>query len=256
MLTVRTVSLWRQQEGFTALRDGPLPPPSQSPLFASSVSGNGTRFAGYIDGYPDPDQLFLLDVDSGYTVLENPPGGSATSPLLARDGETLGCSVLLEDWQAMLWRSETHWTPVFPADAPARSVVNAINGNGSVVAGWANFPEGQKTYRWTPASGGVALEMTPAVWGVSDDGRVITGSDGEDVWIWTVELGERRLSNVLALTGYSEVIEGRALHGGALSGGGNVVVGWASEPQDWKLAVPFRVDLDRIGWAEWNATRH
>jgi len=222
---------------------------------AFGISADGSVIAGVgrlLDGH---EEAVRWTAEDGLVALGDLAGGSTTSEATAvsRDGQVIVGHSSSEasgngGSEAFLWTEAGGMVGL--GDLPGGefwSRALAVSGNGSVVVGESDAVDDDRiasaAFRWTERDGMVALgslsDDDTVSWasGVSADGKIIVGTDtqaGSEAFLWTEELGMRRLVDILEQGGAAN-IEGWSLGGAnAISGNGKWVTGDGRGP-DGKL---------------------
>jgi uncharacterized membrane protein len=175
---------------------------------------------------------------------------------ISSDGETIAGIVDDESGESRsaFWSADDGWSLLDPIPLAQSSTATSLNANGTVIGAYlSNADDPLIPVRWTPSTGSVPLSGGFYISGISADGTVLSsanGQQGDTVTIWTTQFGARLLYPVLQQTGHVAALDGRELVGAQLSAAGNIVVGSASGAGE--QAVPYRIDLNRLGWAEWD----
>jgi uncharacterized membrane protein len=229
---------------------------------AEAISADGFTAAGGVGGYPpipNAGQPMRWTAVRGLEGLGYLPGADAAGPRnqfaraynVSADGSTVvgtsaslyrdsilcpsGC--FLE--QAFLWTETMGMQPLGPGEA------HFVSWDGNVVAGIG----GQlgpafvnRTFRWTPETGTVILDLpsgrrASVAQAMSGDGSIIVGYLDDDVnqasFIWDAEHGMRVWQEVLATEyGLGDALAGwRILSALEMSADGNVILGIGLNPQ-------------------------
>ncbi len=172
---------------------------SQNGNIVVGTSGSGSGARAFIWNASSPGSSLALPV--------LPSQSSSGAAAVSGDGTTVVGS---SGSRAFKWTSPGGMVDLGSLPGQVWALGEAVNTDGSVITGRYNNGLGEFGYRWTPATGMVALPQTPngctalRPRAVNGDGTVIIGQVVDNVagftaFVWTPALGTRLLSEHLQL---------------------------------------------------------
>jgi len=259
---------WMESAGMSGLGD------LGGPFFFSSaagVSGDGTIVVGAAAATTGI-LAYRWEAGTGMVSLGDLPGGpdEGEASAISVDGVSIvgesRSAVGPSGDEAFLWRQSFGMIGLGRLGGSGQSSASGVNANGSIIVGTADPDlESPTAFRWTPATGIVALDdlsvgtLASSALGVSTDGSAVVGwattEQGQVAVRWT-DAGAEDL-------GRPAPFENSALFAEAASEDGSVIVGYGQDggtlrpfvwtqddglrPLDEVLANDFGIDL--TGWS-------
>ncbi|KAF0095809.1 MAG: Autotransporter beta-domain protein [Puniceicoccaceae bacterium 5H] len=200
---------WREETGFVDLGD--LADPRQY-YWAFAASNNRTVIGWASGEMPSSSSgstvAFKWTPATGMTAL-------GTTPAYANDISSHGTVIV---GQNLLTRTACYWNAagemidlgVLPGYT--RSIAQGVSADGTTIVGECSGPGGRTAFRWTAATGMLALTditgglETHLAYETSYNGNIVAGAamtpEGETVFVWDVLHGVRDLKDVLVDAGY------------------------------------------------------
>lgn len=249
---------WTSGDGMIGLGDLPGGPHYS---YGSAASEDGSVVVGHSQSANGFEAIRWTN-DAGIQGLGDLPGGvfHSTAVGVSADGSVVvGFGNSPTGFEAVRWTVTDGMTGLgFLENGTPRSGANAVSADGSTIVGFAE-PDVQtiEAFRFTNDSGMQGLGFLPGGnWssanGVSGDGSVVVGSaasplgfEGFDAFIWTPELGMRRLVEVLIEDyGLADQLQGWKLHEAYdISANGRYITGGGRNPNDttegWLVDLQF-----------------
>ena len=221
---------------------------------AQDISGNGLIVVG--DCNPGTGtEAFRWCKSDGMTGLGILPGGTfSVANGTSHDGSVIvGHSTSSLGVQAFRWTQSEGMSGIGDlAGGDFYSTANNISYDGSVIVGLSKSNLGREAFYWTEATGMIGLGdfdgggFSSIACAVSGDGSVIVGRsngiNGDEAFYWTAEDGMINLKDMLENT-YGMDLTNWALNNAiALSGNGNIIVGYGINPdgnqEGWIASIP------------------
>ena len=236
---LETAAIWQGGTSWSNIGGIPGGSPSGSSLSSGwGVSGDGSVVVGL--GWIDAGTAhgFRWEQSTGVVDLGSTVNGqSCRANEVSGDGQRVvgWQSSSSGSWDGVYWENGVQ-VPITTSSGSSVGDANAVNSNGSVIVG--AFLGGQ-AWRWTEATGAVAIGVLPGwnfkgyAFDVTEDGSIVVGACGfgwdRDAFIWTQDTGMLKLDTWLSDQGLD--LSGWDLGSATgISDDGSVITGWGFGP--------------------------